>query len=141
MVGPCRLQFYTTVTTHVSVSPPLFVRAVMVAVPANTPRTTPALVTLATRVFELDHFTPTLDAKGGVIVVTNLLVAPRFTVRVAGVTTMPVTGVTTDTVSVADLPASTVVPRIVAVPFRTAVISPSASIVATPAEEDDQFTP
>ena len=135
-----RLQFYTTVTTQVAVSDPLFVRTVMVAVPAATPRTTPAVVTVATRVFELDHFTPTLDAKGGVIVVANLLVAPRFTVRVVGVSVTPVTGVTTDTVSVADLAPSTVVPRIVAVPFLIAVIMPSAFIVATPAEEDDQIT-
>jgi hypothetical protein len=38
------------------------VRTVMVAVPTATPRTTPVLLTLATRIFELDHLTPTLDA-------------------------------------------------------------------------------
>jgi hypothetical protein len=135
-----RLQFYTTVTTQVAVSDPLFVRTVMVAVPTATPRTTPAVVTVATRVFELDHFTPTLDAKGGVIVVTNRLVAPRFSVRVVGLTVTPVTGVTTDTVSVANLPPSTVVTRIVDVPFRTAVIRPSAFTVATLEEELDQVT-
>jgi len=135
-----QLQFYVTVTTHVDVSPPLFVRTVMVAVPAVTPRTTPVVLTLATRLFEVDHLTPTLDAKGGVMVVANLLVAPRFSVRVVGLTVTAVTGVTTDTVSVADLAPSTVVARIVAVPFRTAVIRPSAFTVATPVEEDDQFT-
>ena len=140
MVTLARLQFYTTVTTHVAVNPPLFVRTVMVAVPAATPRTTPVLLTLATRVFELDHLIPTLDAFSGVMVVTNLLVAPRFRVRVVGVTVTPVTGVTTDTVSVANLAPSTVVTRIVAVPFRTAVIRPSASTVATDAEELDHVT-
>ena len=112
----------------------------MVAVPTATPRTTPAVVTVATRVFELDHVIPTLDAKGGVIVVTNWLVAPRFSVRVVGLTATPVTGVTMDTVSVANLPPSTVVTRIVDVPFRTAVIRPSAFTVATLEEELDQVT-
>ena len=135
-----RLQFYTTVTTQVAVSPPLLVRTVMVAVPTARPRTTPVLLTLATRVFELDHLTPTLDAKGGVMVVTNLLVAARFSVRVVGLTVTLVTGVTTDTVSVANLAPSTLVARIVDVPFRTAVIIPSASTVATLGDELDQVT-
>lgn len=123
------------------VRPPLFVRTVTVAVPAATPRTTPVLLTLATRLFELDHLTPTLDAFGGVMLATNLLVAPRFRVRVLGLTVTAVTGVTTDIVSVANLAPSTVVTRIVLVPFRTAVISPSALTVATVAEELDHVTP
>lgn len=122
------------------VRPPLFVRTVTVAVPATRPRTTPVLLTLATRVFELDHLTPRFDAFGGIMFATNLLVAPRFSVRVVGLTATPVTGVTTDIVSVANLAPSTVMARIVVEPFRTAVISPSASTVATEAEELDHVT-
>jgi hypothetical protein len=69
------------------------------------------------------------------MVVANLLVVARFSVRVVGVTVTLVTGVTTYTVSVADLAPSTLVPRIVAVPFRTAVIRPLALTVATVGEE------
>ena len=140
MVTLIQLQFYTTVTRHVLIRPPLFVRTVMVAVPATRPRTTPVLLTLATRLLELDHLTPTFDAFGGVTLASNLLVAPRPMVRVVALKFTPVTGVVTDTVSVANLEPSTLVTRIVAEPFRTAVIRPSASTVATPEEEDDQMT-
>jgi hypothetical protein len=61
-------------------------------------------------------------------------------VRVVALKFTPVTGVVTDTVSVANLEPSTLVTRIVVEPFRTAVIRPSESTVATPEEEDDQMT-
>ena len=138
MVGQGRLQFYITVTTQVDVRPPLFVRTLMVAVPAPTARTTPAGVTLATRVFELDHVTPTLDALGGETLASNLILAPRRMLSVPKFRPTLVTGVITDTVRVADLFPSTLVARMVVVPFRTAVIRPSASTVATAVEEDDQ---
>lgn len=138
MVTLTRLQFYTTVTTQLDVRPPLFVRTLMVAVPTAKPRTTPALLTLATRVFELDHVTPTLDALGGETLASNLILAPRRMLSVPKFRPTLVTGVITDTVRVADLFPSTLVARMVVVPFRTAVIRPSASTVATAVEEDDQ---
>jgi len=135
-----QLQFYRTVTTHALVRPPLFVRTLTVAVPTAIARTTPAGVTLTMRLFELDHVTPTLDALGGETLASNLLLAPRRILSVPKFRPTLVTGVITDTVRVADLFPSTVVPRMVAVPFRTAVITPSASTVATAVEEDDQVT-
>ena len=138
MVTLTRLQFYTTVTTQLDVRPPLFVCTLMVAVPTAKPRTTPALLTLATRVFELDHVTPTLDALGGETLASNLILAPRRMLSVPKFRPTLVTGVITDTVRVADLFPSTLVARMVVVPFRTAVIRPSASTVATAVEEDDQ---
>jgi hypothetical protein len=135
-----QLQFYTTVTTHVLVRPPLFVRTVTVAVPTATPRTTPVLLTLATRVFELDHLTPTLDAFGGVMLASNLLVAPRFSVRVVRLRFTPVTEVTTDIVSAAEMPPSKLVARILVIPFLKPVIRPYSSTVATRVDELDQLT-
>ncbi len=118
----------------VAVLPPSCVVTVMVAVPAATAVTRPAVLTVATAVLLLLHVTFLLVALAGATVAVNCCVEPIFTVAVVGLTVTPVTttGVTVMALVAVLLP-SCVVTVIVAVPTATAVTKPAVLTVATEA--------
>ena len=113
-----------TVTVQVAVTPlPSWAVAVIVAVPALTPVTTPLELTVATDVLELDQVTALSAALLGVTVAVKVVVAPTLMLAVVLFSVMPLTrmGVTV-TAQVADFPPAVAV--IVAVPTPFAVTVP-----------------
>jgi copper chaperone CopZ len=133
----------TTVAAQVAVFPPSAVVTVIVAVPAATGVTTPAL-TVATAVLLDDQVTFVFVAFEGLTVAVSVPVAPpTVNESVVGLKATPVTAtacVPTVTAQVAVLPPSTVVTVIVAVPAATGVTTPELLTVATVVLLDDQFT-
>ncbi len=114
--------------------PPSAVFTVIVAVPAATPVTTPAELTVATEVLLLVHVTLLLVALAGDTVAVSVAVPPTDMLAVVGVTVTPVTGtlaVVTVTVQVAVKPPSAVFTVIVVVPAATPVTTPAELTVAT----------
>jgi hypothetical protein len=81
-----------TVIADVAVNPPLTVVTVIVALPAATPDTTPAELTVATAVLLELHVTLLLVALVGTTVAVNVVVEPTFTLTDVGATVTPVTG-------------------------------------------------
>jgi hypothetical protein len=81
-----------TVIADVAVNPPLTVVTVIVALPAATLVTTPAVFTVAMAVLLLDQVTLLLVALVGATVAVNVVVEPTFTLAVVGNTATPVTG-------------------------------------------------
>lgn len=79
-----------TVTVQVSVQPPSAVVTVMVALPAETPLTTP-LLTVAILVFEEDQVTFLFVASLGETVAVRLVVEPTATLAVEAERLTPVT--------------------------------------------------
>ena len=117
-----------TVTLHVAVLLPSFVFAVIVAVPAPIPSTTPAEVTVATFVFDEDHVTVLSDALDGATVAFSVDDFPFARLSVSALSVTPVTGTVTFTLQVAVFPPSLVFAVIVAVPAPTAVIFPPDTV-------------
>ena len=85
----------------VAVSVKVRALAVMVAVPAATPVTTPDALTVATSGSDESHVTVSV-APAGASVAVRLVVSPTSTEAVSGVTVMPVAGMVTARVMVGD---------------------------------------
>ena len=81
-----------TVTVQESVKLPSLVVAVIVAVPTETPVTSPELFTVATDSSLLVQVTFLLVASSGMTLAATSATLPISTVSVAGVTSTPVTG-------------------------------------------------
>ena len=110
---------------------PLFVFAVIVAVPAAFAVTNPLVDTVATLVLELVHVTVLLVALDGVIVAVNCDVFPTSKLSLVLFKLIPVTSTVFDdtfTVQVAVFPPAVAV--IVVVPTPTATTAPLLSTVA-----------
>jgi len=126
----------TTVTVHVAVLPPSFVRAIMVAVPAATPVTVPPL-TVAMPVLLLTQVTSLSVAVAGRTVAVRVSVPLRETVaEVLSNETLATDTLFTVTLHVAvlvPLVVSAAVAVMVAVPGATPVTNPPMLTVATPA--------
>ena len=130
-----------TEITLVAVLEPSCVVTVMVAVPTDTPVTSPLALTVATAVFELLQVTLWFVAFAGAIVAANCCVPPIKIEAVVGLTVTPVTriGLTVMTEVAVKLPSAVGTVR-VAVPTETPVTSPVALTVATAVFELLQVT-
>jgi hypothetical protein len=121
-----------TVITLVAVLEPSAVVTVIVAVPTDTPVTSPVALTVATAVFELLQVTLWFVAFAGVMVELSCCVPPINMEAVVGDTLTPVTSIGLTVITeVAVLAPSAVVTVIVAVPTDTPVTSPLSLTVAT----------
>jgi hypothetical protein len=129
-----------TLIIEALVKPPSAEVAVMVTLPADTPVTTPVLLTVARAGEEDDQVTDLLVAASGVIAALKDIVLPGFTKPVAGDTVIPVTAILPAlgvmvTVDEAVNAPSTVVAVMVAVPGDTLDTSPVEETTATPVLE------
>jgi len=121
-----------TVITLVAVLEPSCVVTVMVAVPTDTPVTSPLALTVATAVLLLLQVTFWFVAFAGVMVELSCWVPPIRIEAVVGDTLTPVTSIGLTVITeVAVLEPSAVVTVIVAVPTDTPVTIPVALTVAT----------
>ena len=121
-----------TVITLVAVLEPSCVVTVMVAVPTDTPVTSPLALTVATAVLLLLQVTFWFVAFAGVMVELSCCVPPIRTEAEVGDTLTPVTSIgLTVMTEVAVLAPSAVVTVMVAVPTDTPVTRPVALTVAT----------
>ena len=122
-----------TVTLQVAVLPPTAVFAVMVAVPAFTPFTTPELLTVATAVLLELHVTLLLGAEDGDTVAVRVDEAPVFNAIVDLFKLTPVTafGSVTDTVFDLLAPVIGSFMETFAAPEFTAVIVPAFEFTVT----------
>ena len=130
-----------TVTAHEAVRP-LDEVAVIVAFPALTAVTTPALETEATELSEEDHATDLSVASSGVIVAVSVAFSPSVRVSSDWLIEIPVTSIIfglTVTAHEAVRPLDEVA-VIVAFPAFRAVTTPSMETEATEVSEDDQIT-
>ena len=130
-----------TVMTEVAVLEPSCVVTVMVAVPTETPVTSPVALTVATAVLLLLQVTLWFVAFAGAMVELSCCVPPIKIEAVVGLTVTPVTriGLTVMTEVAVKLP-SAVVTVIVAVPTDTPVTRPVELTVATAVFELLQVT-
>lgn len=138
-----------TVTLHVAVLPlPSAAVAVMLAVPAATGVTTPAVLTVATEVLLDDHVTFLLQAPDGVAVAVSVeVLPPQVSDSVLLLSDSEVTLVSctvTEQVAVLSSVVASVplvaVAVMVAVPALTAVTTPALLTVATEVLLDDHVT-
>ncbi len=120
-------------TAHASVKLPSTVVTVIVALPACTPTTRPAALTVATELSLVNHVTFWLVALEGAIVADNCSLPPTATVAAVLFKLTPVTNThvaETATSQVAVKFPSAVFTVIVALPALTAVTVPSVPTVA-----------
>jgi hypothetical protein len=126
-----------TVTEHVAVLLPSAVLTVIVALPADTPLTSPLVDTVATAVLLLLHVTALLVALDGAIVAVKVSLFPTRRLvdalfKVTPVTdTVPLPPLEMLTEQVAVLLPSAVLTVIIALPVETALTWPLADTVAT----------
>ena len=123
-----------TVMFELAVKLPLWVVAVIKAVPLATPVTTPELLTVAMAVLLEDQVTVLLVAVEGATVAVRAEVPPTLTVAEVGVTETPVTGIVTLLTVMVELAVKLplwVVAVILAVPAATPVTTPELLTVAT----------
>jgi len=120
----------TTVTTQVADNP-LKVVPVMVAVPADTPVTTPAVVTVATPGALLTQVTVLFNALAGVMVAVNVVDSLTLMVVDEGDMLIPVGTTLVTVIDDVAVKPFTVVAVMVAVPADTPVTSPVALTLAT----------
>ena len=113
-----------------AVNPPSVVVAVMIAVPAAIPRTSPVDETVAMLVRLEDHETIFIAALLGRTVETSVDVVVRGSVSVVRLRETPDTGMKTRTITDADLFPSWLATVMMVDPFPTAVISPVFDTVA-----------
>jgi hypothetical protein len=116
-----------TVTEHVSVYPPSAVLTVIIALPAETPVTTPDVLTEATAALLLLHVTLLFVAVAGTTFAVRACVVPTPIVAVFGETVTPVTGTyveVTVTTQTSAYPPSTVTATAAVVPGEMPVTTP-----------------
>jgi hypothetical protein len=133
-----------TVTALEAVNPPSVVVTVIVALPADTPVTTPPLLTVAMLVLPELQLTLLSDALLGDTVAVSEVVPPTFTEALVGATETPLTGtfvLLTVIALEAVNPPSVVVAVMVALPAATPVTTPLLFTVAMLVLPELQLTP